>query len=232
MKVAIHQPNYLPWAGFWDKMDRVNKFILLDTAMFTKSEFIHRNKVKTPEGSKWLTVPIKGKQKPINQLLIENKQKWRASHWTVIYNSYKKSPYFNEYREGFERIYQKKWIKLADLNVTLIHHLKEILEIDTEIIKESDFNVDFGTGNTRNINIIKQLQADRYISGIGAKVYNDEKRFEKNNIQLIYQQFNPPVYPQRWGKFKSHMSIIDMLFNCGPNTMKLIRSSRDTNNKT
>ncbi len=232
MRVAIHQPNYLPWIGFFDKLDQVDKFVILDKAQHSKSGLLNRNKIKTPEGSFTLTVPLKNKGVPINELQIADNSNWQANHWKIIESFYKKCPFWNDYKDGFEQLYQNKWDKLALLNIAIIEHIKDLLTITTETFVESDFQIDFGSGNTRNVNITSHLKGDVYLSGTGASVYNDINEFEAQNITLIYQEFNHPLYPQRWGDFLPNLSIIDMLFNCGPETMEIIRKHRnkfDTN---
>lgn len=226
LKVAIHQPNYLPWIGFFDKLDQVDKFVLLDKADHSKSEFINRNKIKTPQGSFTLTVPIKNKGIPIKEIQIADNSNWQASHWKTIEAFYKKCPFWNDYKDGFEQIYQKKWKKLVSLNIALIEHINALLSITTELLLESDFQIDFGSGNTRNVNITSHLNSDVYLSGTGARVYNDIDEFNAHNITLVYQDFIHPEYPQRWGDFQHNLSIIDMLFNCGPETIELIRKHR------
>lgn len=227
MQIAIHQPNYLPWIGFFDKMDKADKFVLLDTANHSKSGFTNRNKIKTPQGPYWLTVPIKTKEIPINEIAIDNKQNWKRQHWKMIESNYKKCRYWNDLKDGFAKLYETDWDKIVDLNTAIILHIKALLTIDTEIILESDLQKKFGNGNSRNVNIVKHLNGTVYISGTGAKVYNDESEFKKHNIKLIYQQFKHPVYEQRWGEFCPNLSIIDLLFHCGPNAIKKIRGQSE-----
>lgn len=226
MKIAIHQPNYLPWIGFFDKLDQADKFVLLDKAQHSKSGFLNRNKIKTPQGSFCLSVPLKNKELPISELQISNNSNWHASQWKTIEAFYKKCPFWNDYKDGFEQLYRKKWEKIVTLNVALIQHIISLLSITTEIFLESDFQKDFGSGNTRNVNITSHLQGDVYISGEGARVYNDINEFNDHQIRLVYQDFRHPVYPQRWGDFQYNLSIIDMLFNCGPETIEIIRKYR------
>ena len=227
MKIAIHQPNYLPWIGFFDKLDQVDKFVLLDKALHSKSGFLNRNKIKTPQGIYVLTVPIKNKEIPINELQIASNHNWQYKHWKIIESNYKNCPYWNDYKDGFKQIYQKQWDKIVPLNVALIRHIKTLLNITTELFLESDFHIDFGSKNTRNVNITSHLNGTIYLSGTGARAYNDINEFNDYHIQLIYQDFNHPIYPQRWGDFQSNLSIIDMLFNCGPETINILRNNRN-----
>nr|WP_255731208.1 WbqC family protein [Solibacillus sp. MA9] len=226
VKIAIHQPNYIPWIGFFDKIDQVDKFVLIDKAHHSKSGFLNRNKIKTPEGEFMLTVPLKTKQIPINEIHIANNSKWQEIHWKIIETNYKKCPYWSDYRNGFEQIYSIKWDKIATLNIALIEHFKSLLTIKTELLLESDFEIDFGQRNSRNVNITSYLNGDVYVSGTGAQVYNDPSEFHAQQIQLVYQNFKHPIYPQRFGNFQPNLSIIDMLFNCGPETINIIRHNR------
>lgn len=231
MKIAIHQPNYLPWIGYFDKMDQVDKFVILDKAFNSNSRsYTNRNKVKTPHGSIWLTVPITKKEIPINEIRIDNNQNWKEKHWKIIQSYYKRGKYWNDYKEGFEQIYLTEWEKIADLNIALINHIKDLLNIKTDILLESEFQINFGKGSTRNLNIVKHLNGKTYLSGTGARAYNNEKEFEENNIQLIYQDFKHPYYTQCWGEFISNLSIIDMIFHCGPETIQIIRNQRNSKN--
>lgn len=226
MRVAIHQPNYLPWIGFFDKLDQVDIFVLLDTANYSKTSFVNRNYVKTPQGKHRLTVPIKEKNRLINQLVIDNSTNWKKTHWRVIESNYKKSPYWEHYKTGLNNIYAQKWEKLVEINIALIYFLVEALGIETEIVLESDLGREFGTGNTRNVEIVTFLHGKTYVSGVGAKVYNNTSEFQKNGTTLQYQLFNHPAYIQLWGEFIPNLSIIDMLFACGPDVMNILRKQR------
>ncbi|WP_169716179.1 WbqC family protein [Ureibacillus manganicus] len=227
MKIAIHQPNYLPWIGFFDKLDQVDRFVLLDKAQFSKGNFINRNKIKSPQGSLFLTVPIKNKLKPINELVIDHQKKWQVQHWKSIEANYKKAPFWSLYHKGFEQIYLQKWDLLAPFNITLIKHICSLLSISTDIFVESDFGIDFGSNNTRNVNIVSHLGGTIYVSGTGAKAYNQPNEYTNNGIELIYQDFKHPFYSQRYGDFESNLSIIDLLFNCGPESINIIRMQRN-----
>lgn len=226
MKVAIHQPNYLPWIGYFDKLDQVDKFVILDKALHSKSGYVHRSNIKTPNGNLLLTVPLKNKGQPINELKVDSSRKWKNNHWKAIEANYKKSKYWLTYKDDFEQLYNEDWTYLAPFNIALINHIKSLLNIETEVLLESDLQCDFGNKNERNINIVSHLDGGIYLSGIGARVYNDESQFRERQIQLIYQDFKHPIYPQRWGDFQPNLSIIDMLFHCGPETMDIIRKQR------
>lgn len=226
MKVAIHQPNYLPWIGYFDKLDQVDCFVLLDRALHSKSSYVHRTMIKTPNGGLQLTIPLKNKGQPIDALKVDQSQRWQLRHWRAIEANYKKSAYWSMYKDDLERLYKQSWTHLADFTCALIAELVSLLNIETDILRESDFPQAFGRKNERNANIVGHVGGDTYVSGVGARIYNDEQLFRARGIQLVYQQFQHPVYTQRWGDFLPNASIVDMLFHCGPETMTLIREGR------
>jgi len=224
--VAIHQPNYLPWIGFFHKMLISDIFVFLDHVQFSKRGFINRNKVKGPDGWKWLTVPVKrgSTKKRIIDVEIDNSTSWAEKHLRTLQAFYGKCKYFNYFINLLENIYTKEWKYLADLNKYIIFKVIDILDIDVEIYESHKMNVK-GNKTDLIIDICKKVGATVYFSGQGAKKYLDEKKFDVEGIKLVFQNFNHPVYPQRFGRFIPNLSIIDMLFNVGPaESKKIIRN--------
>ena len=227
MIIAIHQPNYLPWLGYFYKMTNCDVFVLLDDALHSKSSFTNRNKIKTREGTKLLSVPLSTKEVKINELIISNDQKWQSDHWNIIENSYQKAPYWEEYIVYLREILTKKsWTYLCELNFALIWLIKGILGIKTEIMTSSMLKIGNHTGSERNLAICKYLDADVYLSGEGARSYNDEESFEREGIKLVYIGFQHPVYHQLWGDFVPNLSIIDLLFNEGEESLSILKGPR------
>lgn len=224
MIITAHQPNYIPWLGFFQRMDIVDKFIILDNIQFTRKAFIHRNKIKTASGELLLTVPVKVKLDTlIKDVVIDNSQDWQRRHWLSIKQNYKKSPYWNYIGSELEDIYNKKWIKLYDLNLEIIKFIKNKLNINTELIILSELNQDFGNKTELLVNLSKYFNASTFLPGVGSKSYINRNEFEKNNIKLIFHEFKHPIYTQLYGPFISHLSILDLLFNAGPNSLKILR---------
>lgn len=220
--VAIHQLGYLPWLGFFDKMAKADIFVFYDDAQFEKNYFDNRNKIKTAQGWTWITVPVKYKfGQKLNEVEIDNAQRWQEKHYKTLLINYNKTPFSPAYLDFFEEIYKKKWEKLVDLNTTLIKYLAEKLGIKTELIKSSELNC-AGKKSEKLLNICKKLNADIYLSGKFGKNYLDEKLFKENNIKVIYQDFKYPVYPQLYAEFIPNLSAIDLLFNCGPDSFKIL----------
>ena len=222
--VAIHQPNYLPWLGFFYKIARCDQFVLLDHVPFSKNSIQNRNRIKTPSGEHWITVPVltKGRlNQPTNAVEINNNTKWNTSNWNSIRQNYRKAPEFSRYARYFEDLYNHKWKKLVDLSETIIRFVIRELKIETEITKSSDLNPE-GTSTDMLIDICKKLNAKAYLSGKGGLKYQSEEKFQEAGIMLSYHDFQHPVYPQLYGEFVSHLSIIDLLFNCGVSSSSIL----------
>ena len=228
MFVSIHQPNYLPWLGFFDKIKSSDKFVIFDNVQFPrgKKHFGHRNKIKTNNGDIWLTVPLIGKSelKDFNTISINYENEWIQKHLNLIKNFYKKSPYFSKYYENLESILAKKYDSLHELNTSLILFFLKELKIETEILYASEICPSEIKGADRINFILKELKATNYISGTGpgSLRYIDEQEFKNNNINLIWQNYKHPVYKQQYKNFIPYMSIIDLLFNEGPNSKNII----------
>jgi hypothetical protein len=194
-----------------------DKFVLADEVQYTTHGFINRNYIKTRNGKQWLTVPAitkgRGLQK-INEVRIDKEQNWRQKHWNSLQLNYKYAPYFDYYADFFERLYQKEWIFLVDLNIELIEFIRKALKITYPIIlsSELDLSVD---ATERIVDMTKKTGCTKYLSGASGKKYLNKKLFEDAGIELIYNDFKHPEYHQQFDKFISHLSIIDLLFNEG-----------------
>ncbi|HWL27083.1 MAG TPA: WbqC family protein [Ureibacillus sp.] len=228
MKIAIHQPNYLPWIGYFDKLDQSDCFVFLDKADVSKGSLFNRNYILTPNGKLLLTVPIKRDERSIHLVKINNLRNWRMKHWASIEASYKKAPFWHLYQDRFKQIYERDWEYLSELNIALITLICELLAIDVKFFRESEFHCDFGKSSERISNIVATLGGTVYISGKGGKNYNRREDFEQKGIQLLYQHFTHPAYDQQWGKpFTDKLSILDLLFNHGTDSLNIIRSTRN-----
>lgn len=226
MIVAIHQPNYLPWLGYFHKMARSDIFVLLDDVQLVRGKsFVTRNKVKTANGVQWLTVPAKGKSELslIKDALIVQNDKWQRKHWKTIQLSYKKAPYFDRYEMKIGQVYNHPWENLCELNITLIKVIKGLMGIDTTLVLSSEMNIE-ARGVEKILSTVRELKGDKYITGEGegSKRYIAEQDFKENNIELIYQQFKHPIYHQLWGDFIPNLSIIDLLFNEGEKSLEIL----------
>jgi len=223
--VTIHQPQYLPWIGYFDKISKADFFCFLDDVQFKKNEWQNRNRIKTAQGWQWLTVPVKHRfPQTIEEVEINKTVNWRRKHLQALATNYKKAPFFDEYIEFFEDIYSNEWEFLSELNIYVIDKLCDILNLQTKTVLTSSFKIS-GDPTDRLIDICKALGADTYLSGKDGANYMDKERFKERGIEVLFQDFQHPVYPQLYGEFESSLSIVDLLFNCGPDSMARVRES-------
>ena len=214
------QPTYLPWIGYFSLMKSVDVFIILDSVQFSKRSWQQRNQIKTESGPKWLTVPVisKGKREQlITDVQIDySSGKFPESHVNLIQQNYKKSKFFSNYSHDFFNILRKRHKNLSSLSIDLILLIKGMLDIKTTIKYSSDF-VTKGSKDELLAELCEHVGATEYISPPGSKVYlDDSDSFLKKNISVKYFDYKHPKYKQINGDFLSYMSVIDLLFNCGP----------------
>ena len=227
MIVSIHQPNYLPWLGYFDKIARSDVFVIFDDVQYPRGKkgfFGNRNQIKTNTGKLWLTVPVIGRSeyKNFNEIGI-NYNGWNEKHIKNIENFYRKSSYFNEYYEDIKFHLLKEHKNISDLSSSLIIYFMSVLGINTKLVYSSDFKTE-KTGGDKILFILDELGATEYISGTGpgSLRYINEKDFDDRGIELIWQNYKHPEYSQLNGEFISHLSIIDLLFNNGDKSKEMI----------
>ena len=226
-KVAILQSNYIPWKGVFDLINMVDIFVFFDDVDFTKRDWRTRNKIKTPQGEVWLTVPVQKNHRgtKINEVKISNSEDWQKKHYKTIVSNYKKAFYFDMYHDIIDEIYLKnKWDNLSEFNIFTTELIAKKLGITTKFCYSSDFNVE-GVKDERLVNICKEINATEYISGPAAKAYINPELFKKNDIQLSYIVYKYNEYPQLYNNFDHYVSILDLLFNCGHESPKYIFGS-------
>ena len=229
MILAAHQPNFIPWIGYFHKMALADKFVLADDVQYTTHGYINRNYIKTANGKQWLTVPVitkgRGLQK-INEVRIDKDQDWRRRHWNSLQMNYKYAPYFDYYADFFEQLYQKEWTFLVDLNIELIEFVRKSLNIPCPILLSSE--LDLRSDATEGIvDMVKKVNCTKYLSGESGKKYLNEKLFADAGIELIYTDFAHPKYHQQFGEFVFHLSIIDLLFNEGVRAGEFVEGRLD-----
>jgi hypothetical protein len=225
MRVTILQPSYLPWLGFFDQMSRSDKFVLLDDVQYTRRDWRNRNRVRVNEGWAWLTVPILQKSKFKQKLLetrIDNSIPWRTKHLQTLRQHYCKAPFFDKYFYRYQKIYDRDWKFLFDLCLETIILLKEELGIKTPLLRSSQMKT-LGEKTERLLSICRKLGATHYLSGESASDYILEESFSSQNIELEYQKYKHPLYPQRYPGFVPQLSALDLLFNCGEQSLNILR---------
>ncbi|KKF99272.1 WbqC family protein [Methanosarcina mazei] len=219
MIVGIHQPNYLPYLGFIDKLSKSDVFIIYDDAQFNKGDFQHRNRIRIYHGWKWLTVPVEKKHIPINQVKIKNDVKindmnWQEAHIKEINDNYRKSRNYQKYEKEITQIYEQEYDMLFDINMKLIEFLIKSFDIDTEIIYSSELG--FSSKSTEKlVDLVSAVEGDIYLSGPMGQDYLDFKLFDEEGIKVMFQDFKHPTYQQQYSGFEINMSAIDVLFNAG-----------------
>ncbi len=228
MIVGGHQPNYLPYCGFFHKIAYCDVFVIIDNVQFVKGGLFgwqHRNRIRTKDGWMWLTVPIltKGRYlQKINEAEINNTKSWRRKHWLSIYLNYKNKPYFGKYSDFFEDLYKRDWNKLIDLNMEVISYLLKVLKIDKKIVKCSELGIE-GHKSQLLVDMCNKFGTKTYLSGIHGRDYIDFDLIRKNGLKMLFQNFNHPIYEQGYYKdFVSNLSVIDLLFNKGDESIDLI----------
>ena len=225
-KVAIVQSNYIPWKGYFDLVAAVDQFILYDDVQYTQRDWRNRNKIKTPQGVQWLTVPVKVKGRyyqKIKETEIDG-ESWAASHWKTIMQNYRRAPCFHESAAWLEPLYlEGRYTHLSDLNRTLIEAVCRYLDIGTIISSSSDYTLLEGK-TERLAHLCSQVGGTEYISGPAAKSYMEESIFADYNIKLSWFDYSGyPEYPQLWGNFVHEVTILDLLFNCGRNAARYMK---------
>lgn len=225
-KVAILQSNYIPWKGYFDMINMVDEFILFDTAQYTKNDWRNRNKILTPQGLQWLSLPIRHSSvdQRIEETLITD-EKWNVKHWRTISQAYAKAPFFKLYRSAFEDFYLGcKCMNLSRVNYSLIMIVNDILGIGTRIRWSNEF--DLPNGQTEKLlSICKQANATSYLSGPAAKNYFDEGLAAEHGIAVEWMSYSGyPEYPQLHAPFEHGVTVLDLIFNEGPNATKFMKS--------
>ena len=227
MILTAHQPVYLPWLGLFHKIALAETFVYFDQVQYLPKDWMNRNKIRTKSGSIWLTVPVLRKgylDLKTSEIEINNSIDWQKKHFRSISLNYKKSPYFENYIPFFEDVYSRQWKFLGELNEYMLKWFLDELGIKVNFLNANDFKFQ-GEKSSLILNMCKELNASTYIFGMLGKDYADVQEFEKNNIGLIFQNYNHPKYSQLYREFISHMSVIDLLFNHGPKSLEIILSN-------
>ena len=226
MIVAIHQPEHLPWLGFFDKLRQADLWVSLDHVQYRKNYFQHRNRILGERGPIWLTVPVQGKGRfgqRLNDVRIDNETnpRWRHKCWNSVVQHYGQAPHFQEHRPFFAGLYDREWSSLAELNETIIDYLMGALGFSVRKVRSSELGVE-GVRGDLLMRICQEVGASAYLSGISGREYLDFAQFETAGIEVRVQEFHHPVYQQLHQPFVPCLSAIDLLFNHGPRSLDAI----------
>lgn len=225
-RVAIVQSCYIPWKGYFDMIGSVDEFIFYDDMQYTRRDWRNRNLIKTPQGLQWLTVPVKAKGRyfqTIRETEIED-QRWRQDHWKALQQNYKRAPHFGEIAATLEPYYlEREYSLLSDLNRALVEAICPLLGITTTLKWSWDYVLAEGK-TERLVDLCSQAGADVYVSGPAARDYMEPELFEAAGIELQYFDYSGYAeYPQQWGEFQHGVSVLDLLFNCGPEATRYMK---------
>jgi hypothetical protein len=219
MILSAHQPAYLPWLGYFDKIARADVFVFLDTVQFEKNSFINRNQIKTPQGALWLTIPVKIKGHTSGSLLttsMDDSRPWRLKHLRSIEMNYRKAARFDECFPKIEMLLATSESNLADFCWHQLQFwLAELSILDTRIVRSSELSITSAKSDLV-LDLCRHFGAERYLSGALGRDYLVAADFCKAGIAVDYQSFRSPVYPQLWGEFIPNLGVLDWWMNVGP----------------
>ncbi len=226
MKVTIHQPQFLPWLGYLDKIDQADLFIVLATVQFKKNEWQNRNRIRTATGWQWVTVPVlQHFGQRIDDVRINSTAAWRTQHLRALDMHYARAPYRDRYLPELCDLYERSWVKLFDLNLAVILWLLNAYGITTPVRCASEWTVR-EEPTDRLVDLCRAVGATQYLTGPGAEGYMDTPRLEASGVRLEMQAFQHPTYRQTYEPFEPNLSAIDLLLMQGPEALATLRQAR------
>ncbi len=233
MRGTILQPTYLPWLGYFEMIDATDIFVVFDHVQFVKKSWQHRNRTKNANGQCLISIPVV--KAPRETAIKDIKMSFHdrqplIDHWRTISHSYQKAPYFSTYKESIEALYSQQYLKLISFTVKLIQTLCELLGITTQMVYSSSLDLhDENLGKTEKVvNLCKKVGLSYLYDTHGAMEFIEVEKFKVAGIDIEFQRYEHPTYNQLFGEFIPYMSVIDLLFNEGDNSLAIIRSGRKT----
>lgn len=218
MKVAIHQPQYLPWVPYLRKIEESDVFIFLDTVDFQKNGLQNRNQIKTAQGPRWLTVPVRQHLgQKIREVVVDEASGWRRKHWQTLSQCYGKAAEFGVYADELAAVYAEPWERLSDLNIAMTRMMMRWMGITTPIQLSSEMHAS-GAASELVLNLCREVGATEYLSGTGGRAYLDAAAFADAGIDLVFRSaVLPQAYPQQYPRagFSGDLAALDLLLNCG-----------------
>jgi hypothetical protein len=225
--LVILQPGYLPWLGFFDQLNRSDVFVYYDDVQYDKHGWRNRNRIKTQDGLLWLTVPVRigglGPQK-ILDVEIDGRTAWARKHVTSIRQAYARAPFLGRYLPALEELLERRWERLVDLDLACAALMAQWLGLSRRVERSSALQID-GEQTERLINICRRFGATRYLSGDAAAAYLDVDQFANAGIEVEWQRFAHPTYPQLHGAFIPYLSALDAVLNCGDEASAILKEA-------
>ena len=231
MKCVILQPSYIPWRGYFDQIRQADVFVFYDDVKYDKNGWRNRNRIKTVNGTQWLTIPVLTKgveenQTPINEIPINWAQNWHHKHWNALRLAYNKAPYFSTYEDVFSAFYEREDKYLSTLTIDMTIAISQLLGLPTKFVRSSDLQGITGKKTDRLIQILTRLGATSYLSGPSAKDYLEPELFEQAGIELSFIDYQYPEYNQLYPPYEPQVSIVDLLFMEGPQALDFFTKKR------
>lgn len=225
-RVAIVQSNYVPWIGYFDLIASVDEFIFYDDVQYTSRDWRNRNRIKTPQGAQWLTIPLTGNRRGrICDMTILDPA-CGQKHWKILAANYRRARCFDSTSRWLQPLFEEEWTSISRLNHRLIEAVCRVMNITTTLTHSSDYGA-AGNRNGRLIELCRQAGAGVYVSGPRAAGYVDSEAFTRGGLQIDWMRYGHyPPYRQLWGDFVPNLSILDILFNCGVETAAAMISRR------
>ncbi|WP_375428221.1 WbqC family protein [uncultured Sphingomonas sp.] len=222
-RLAISQSNFIPWRGYFDLIASVDEFIFYDDVQYTKGDWRNRNKIKTPQGTRWLTIPVGADlRRRICDVSISDPQ-CGSKHWTVLTANYARAEWFEEMAAWLRPFFVEPWTSLSALNRRLTAAVCMFLGIDTKLSMSADYRAQ-GDRTGRLVALCEEAGASTYVSGPSAAAYLDVEAFRRRDVEVVWMDYDGyPDHPQLWGPFDPRVSILDLLFNCGPNSRRFMK---------
>jgi len=227
MTVAVLQPGYLPWLGFFDQMRRADVFVYYDDVQYDTHGWRNRNRIKTQHGPLWLTVPVRhsGLSKPrILDVAIDARTNWAKKHVSSIRQAYASAPFVKQYLPALDEILMRPWERLVDLDIAVAALVGEWLRMSPRVERSSELGIGGGQSE-RLLNVCRHFGASTYLSGAAARDYLDVALFERHGIAIAWQDYVHPVYPQLHGEFVPYMSAVDLVLNCGGDARAVLEAA-------
>lgn len=229
MLVTIHQPQFMPWLGYFDKMDHADLFLSLDTVQFKKNEWQNRNRVKSAQGAQWLTVPVRFRfPARIDEVGINPDVDWRHKHRQALRTNYNRAAHWETEQASLMELYERADLNLRDANEATIDWLAQRLGVTTQRRRVSDIPVEEADPTQRLVELCRHVGATSYLSGADGRNYLDVERFARAGIHVMFQEYEPQAYEQLYGDFVSHLSALDLILNHGPDSPAILRAGRRT----
>lgn len=222
--LVVLQPGYLPWLGFFDQMNRSDVFVYYDDVQFDKNGWRNRNRIKSPNGPHWLTVPVRVSAfPPILEVEIDRRTPWARQHLGTIRQFYARAPHFKRCFPELEEVLNRPWERLVDVDLAVTELLCVWMGLRRQIARSSELGIQ-GERSERLLHLCRHFGVTRYLSGNAAQCYLDVDMFQAAGIQVEWQDYQPPTYPQLHGEFVPYLSALDLILNCGDESLAIIAS--------